>query len=53
MMGMVAALSDQDMKDLAAYFASKTTKAGSTPEVIDDAGDDDVGGEDASGVEKA
>ena len=28
-------------------------EADSTPEVIDEAGDDDVGGEDASGVEKA
>ncbi|MCU4675867.1 cytochrome c4 [Catenovulum sp. 2E275] len=32
MAGMVAPLSDQDMKDLAVYFASQETSAGSTPE---------------------
>jgi len=31
---MAAPLSDQDMKDLAAYFASQTTKPGSTPENV-------------------
>lgn len=34
MAGMVAALSEQDMKDLAAYFASQTMKPGSTPEDV-------------------
>lgn len=32
MAGMVAPLSDQDMKDLSVYFASQETSAGSTPE---------------------
>lgn len=32
MNGMVAALSDQDKKDLAAYFSSQDTKIGSAPE---------------------
>jgi cytochrome c553 len=34
MAGMVAALSDQDMKDLAAYFASQKMKPGTTPENV-------------------
>ena len=34
MFGMVAALSDQDMKDLAAYFASQKMKSGTTPEDV-------------------
>ena len=34
MLPMVAALSDQDMKDLAAYFASQTMSAGATPENV-------------------
>lgn len=34
MAGMVAALSDQDMKDLAAYFASQQMKSGTTPEAV-------------------
>jgi cytochrome c553 len=34
MFGMVAALSDQDMKDLAAYFASQKMKSGTTPENV-------------------
>ncbi|OBP13170.1 cytochrome C [Rheinheimera sp. SA_1] len=32
--GMVAALSDQDMKDLAVFYASQTMKSGSTPEDV-------------------
>ena len=36
---MVAALSDQDMKDLAAYFASQTMSAGSTPENVVEEGE--------------
>lgn len=39
MAGMVAALSDQDMKDLAAYFSSQTMSAGSTPEDVVAAGE--------------
>jgi cytochrome c553 len=38
MAGMVAALSDQDMKDLAVFFASKTMKAETTPENVIEAG---------------
>lgn len=38
MAGMVAALSEQDMHDLAAYYASQTMKAGSTPEDVVEAG---------------
>ena len=34
MAGMVAALSEQDMKDLAAYYSSQTMKEGSTPEDV-------------------
>ncbi|KMT65918.1 c-type cytochrome [Catenovulum maritimum] len=34
MSGMVAALSEQDMKDLATYFSAQEAKAGSTPEFI-------------------
>lgn len=34
MFGMVASLSDQDMKDLAAYFASQKMKSGTTPENV-------------------
>lgn len=40
MVGMVAALSDQDMKDLAVYFSSQTMSAGSTPENVVEAGED-------------
>lgn len=36
--GMVAALSDQDMKDLAAFYASKKMSAGKTPEDVVEAG---------------
>lgn len=36
--GMVMALSDQDMKDIAAYFASQTIKPGTTPENVVEAG---------------
>lgn len=32
--GMVAGLSDQDMQDLAAFYASQTMKSGSTPEGV-------------------
>lgn len=39
MAGMVAPLSDQDMKDLAVYFASQTMKSGSTPEDVVAAGE--------------
>ena len=38
MNGMAAVLSDQDMKDLAAYFASQEMKPGETPEDVVDAG---------------
>lgn len=38
MAGMVAALSDQDMKDLSAFYASQTMKAGTTPEDVVAAG---------------
>lgn len=38
MYGMVATLSDQDMKDLAAYFASQRKTPGSTPEDVIEAG---------------
>lgn len=34
MFGMVAPLSDQDMKDLAAYFASQSMSNGTTPEDV-------------------
>ena len=34
MFGMVASLSDQDMKDLAAFFASQKMKSGTTPENV-------------------
>jgi cytochrome c553 len=34
MFGMVATLSDQDMKDLAAFYASQKMKAGATPENV-------------------
>jgi cytochrome c553 len=34
MFGMVATLSDQDMKDLAAFYASQKMKAGTTPENV-------------------
>lgn len=39
MFGMVAALSDQDMQDLAAYFASQKMKPGTTPENVIAAGE--------------
>lgn len=38
MSGMAMPLSDQDMKDLSVYFASQTTKSGSTPENVVEAG---------------
>jgi len=38
MAGMVAALSDQDMKDLSVYFSSQTMKSGTTPEDVVEAG---------------
>ncbi|GGW66781.1 c-type cytochrome [Alishewanella tabrizica] len=38
MYGMVAALSDQDMKDLAAYFSSQRITAGTTPEDVIEVG---------------
>lgn len=38
MAGMVAALNEQDMKDLAAYFASQTMSAGETPEDVVEVG---------------
>lgn len=38
MFGMVAALSDQDMKDLAAYFSSQRMTPGTTPEDVIEAG---------------
>jgi len=38
MAGMVAALSEQDMRDLAAYYASQTMKSGTTPEDVVEAG---------------
>lgn len=34
MSGMAMPLNDQDMKDLAVYFAGQTTKSGSTPENV-------------------
>lgn len=34
MFGMVATLTDQDMKDLAAFYASQKMKAGATPENV-------------------
>ena len=38
MLGQVAALSDQDMKDLAAYFAAQTQKAGvANPDLVEQA----------------
>jgi len=40
MSGMALPLSEQDMKDLAAYFSSQTMKAGSTPEDIVEVGQD-------------
>jgi cytochrome c553 len=47
MFGMVAALSDQDMKDLAAYFASQKMKAGTTPENVIERGEQLYRGGDA------
>jgi cytochrome c553 len=38
MAGMVATLSDDDMKDLAAFYASQTMKSGTTPEDVVEAG---------------
>ncbi|MBU2919529.1 MAG: cytochrome c553 [Psychrosphaera sp.] len=40
MSGMAAPLSDQDMKDVAAYFASQTMSSGSTPEDVVEVGQD-------------
>ncbi|MBV7300404.1 c-type cytochrome [Enterovibrio paralichthyis] len=40
MAGMVAPLNEQDMADLAAYFASQTAKPGSTPESSIDIGEE-------------
>ncbi|MBF7074665.1 cytochrome c4 [Glaciecola sp. MH2013] len=39
MNGMAAALSDQDIADLSAYFASQDMKAGTTPEDVIEAGE--------------
>jgi cytochrome c553 len=39
MNGMAAALSDQDIADLAAYFSSQDLKAGTTPEDVIEAGE--------------
>ena len=39
MAGMVAALSEQDMLDLAAFYASQTMKSGTTPEDVVAAGE--------------
>ncbi|MEZ8143640.1 cytochrome C [Enterovibrio norvegicus FF-33] len=39
MAGMVASLSEQDMSDLAAYYASQTAKPGATPETSVDLGE--------------
>ncbi|MGQ8367046.1 c-type cytochrome [Glaciecola sp. 1036] len=39
MWGMVATLSEQDFKDLAAYFSSQELKIGETPEDVVDAGE--------------
>lgn len=39
MFGMVATLSDQDMKDLAAYFSSQKMAAGTTPENVIERGE--------------
>lgn len=38
MAGMVAALSDEDMKNLSAYFASQTTSKVAKPETVNEAG---------------
>ncbi|MFT4789825.1 MAG: cytochrome c553, partial [Paraglaciecola sp.] len=38
MNGMAAALSEQDMQDIAAYFSSQTAKPGETPEDVIEAG---------------
>ncbi|MFT6897233.1 MAG: cytochrome c553 [Paraglaciecola sp.] len=38
MNGMAAALSQQDMQDIAAYFSSQTAKPGETPEDVVEAG---------------
>ncbi|MCH2056525.1 MAG: cytochrome c4 [Thalassotalea sp.] len=38
MAGMVAALSDEDMKNLSAYFASQTTSKVAKPEKVNEAG---------------
>ena len=48
MFGMVASLSDQDMKDLAAYFASQKMKSGTTPENVIARGEELYRGGDAS-----
>lgn len=51
MAGMVAPLSDQDMKDLSAYFASQKMSAGSTPEdVIEHGGKLYRGGDTERGI---
>lgn len=51
MFGMVATLSDQDMKDLAAYFASQTMSSGTTPEDVIAKGQQLYrGGDDARGI---
>ncbi|MFQ3236468.1 MAG: cytochrome c553 [Paraglaciecola sp.] len=38
MNGMAAALSEQDMQDIAAYYSSQTAKPGETPEDVIDSG---------------
>ncbi|WP_333608697.1 c-type cytochrome [Arsukibacterium sp.] len=47
MYGMVATLSDQDMKDLSAFFASQRMKPGSTPENVIERGEQLYRGGDA------
>lgn len=51
MFGMVAALSDQDMKDLAAYFSSQKMVAGATPENVIERGEQLYrGGDESRGI---
>lgn len=51
MNGMAAALSEQDMQDIAAYFSSQTAKPGETPEdVIESGGKLYRGGDLARGI---
>ena len=51
MFGMVASLSDQDMKDLAAYFSSQSMSSGTTPENVIAEGEKLYrGGDEARGI---